>query len=97
MEAGRVKEWEAAAAAGFHSFRRFRVTYLRKQKTQEDLLRCWIGQGDKTVTDRYSKLRDDVPFRKTIAEQLGTGFKVSPMLYPVYPSQFGLDAARMLN
>jgi integrase len=37
---------------GFHSFRRFRVTHLRKQGTPEDLLRFWIGHGDKTVTDR---------------------------------------------
>jgi integrase len=48
---------------GFHGFRRFRVTWLRKQKTQEDLLRYWIGHGDKTVTDRYAKQNfvDPVP------------------------------------
>jgi integrase len=39
---------------GFHSFRRFRVTYLRKRGTPEDLVRFWIGHGDKTVTDRYA-------------------------------------------
>lgn len=45
---------------GFHSFRRYRVTHLRKQGTPEDLIRFWIGHGDKTVTDRYAKLRQDV-------------------------------------
>jgi integrase len=90
--------WDAKKGlAGFHAFRRFRVTHLRKQKTSEDLLRFWIGHGDKTVTDRYQKLAEDQNFRKTVAEEVGTGFKVSAMLYPLYPSSVGLDAVRMLN
>jgi hypothetical protein len=44
-----------------------------KQKTPEDLLRFWIGHGDKTLTDRYAKLAEDVSFRKAIAEQVGSG------------------------
>jgi integrase len=62
--------------AGFHCFRRFRVTHLRKQGTPEDLLRFWIGHGDKTVTDRYAKLCEDVAFRKAQAEQVGIGFNL---------------------
>lgn len=56
--------------AGFHCFRRFRVTHLRKHGTPEDLLRFWIGHGDKTVTDRYAKLCEDVAFRKAQAERV---------------------------
>ena len=63
--------------AGFHSFRRFRVTHLRKQGAPEDLLRFWIGHGDKTVTDRYAKLRQDVEFRKAVAERVGIGFSLN--------------------
>jgi len=33
-------------ACGFHSFRRFRVTYLRKNRVPEDLIRFWIGHAD---------------------------------------------------
>jgi integrase len=62
--------------AGFHALRRFRVTHLRKQRTQEDLLRFWIGQGDKSVTDRYSKLRDDLEFRKAEVERVGIGINL---------------------
>jgi integrase len=60
--------------AGFHSFRRFRVTHLRKANCPEDLLRYWIGHGDKTVTDRYAKLEQDVAYRKAVVEQMGLGF-----------------------
>jgi integrase len=56
--------------AGFHCFRRFRVTHLRKHGTPEDLLRFWIGHSDKTVTDRYAKLCEDVAFRKAQAERV---------------------------
>jgi hypothetical protein len=61
----------------FHSFRRFRVTHLRKQRTPEDLLRFWIGHGDETVTDRYAKLSEDMAFRKAQADRVGIGFSLS--------------------
>jgi integrase len=61
---------------GFHSFRRFRVTHLRKQRTPEDLLRLWIGHASGDITDKYSKLRDDVEYRKEVAEAVGIGFNL---------------------
>jgi type I restriction enzyme M protein len=33
--------------AGFHAFRRYRVTHLRKNRGPEDLLRLWIGHADR--------------------------------------------------
>jgi len=36
-----------------HVFRRFRATWLRKQKAPEDLIRLWLGHGGSTVTDLY--------------------------------------------
>jgi hypothetical protein len=78
--------------AGFHSFRRFRVTHLRKQGTPEDLLRFWIGHGDRTVTDRYAKLRQDVQFRKAVAEQVGIGFDpIVPQMLELFPRNPGSD------
>jgi integrase len=59
---------------GFHAFRRYRVTYLRKQRVPEDLLRFWIGHAPQSVTDGYSKVKEDVEFRRFTAEQTGLGF-----------------------
>jgi integrase len=65
--------------AGFHAMRRFRTTWLRKQRAPEDLIKFWLGHAKESVTDGYSKLADDVEFRTQVAEQLGTGFTL-----PVY-------------
>jgi hypothetical protein len=61
---------------GFHAFRRYRVTHLRKQRVPEDLLRFWIGHADESVTDGYSKMKADVEFRSFTAEQAGLGFRM---------------------
>jgi hypothetical protein len=34
------------------------------------------GHANKSVTDGYSKLKEDVPFRKKVVEQVGTGFRL---------------------
>ena len=62
--------------SGAHAFRRFRTTWLRKQHAPEDLIRFWLGHANKSVTDRYCKLKDDVAFRKQVAEQVGIGFEL---------------------
>src|ERR1700730_8134964 len=62
--------------AGFHSFRRFRTTWLRKNRAPEDLIRFWLGHADKTVTDGYSKLKDDLAFRQLCAANVGLGFEL---------------------
>jgi integrase len=62
--------------SGAHAFRRFRTTWLRKQCAPEDLIRFWLGHANKTVTDVYSKLKEDVVFRKKVAEQVGIGFEL---------------------
>ncbi len=62
--------------AGFHAFRRFRTTHLRKNRVPEDLLRFWIGHADKNVTDAYSRVKDDVAFRQLCAANAGLGFEL---------------------
>jgi site-specific recombinase XerD len=62
---------------GFHAMRRFRTTWLRKQRAPEDLIRFWLGHAERDVTDSYSKLKEDVQFRKEIAFKVGSGFAVS--------------------
>ena len=65
---------------GFHSFRRLRVTHLRKNRIPEDLIRFWIGHADKSVTDGYSKVKEDVAFRKACAENVGLGFDLPSLI-----------------
>jgi len=82
---------------GFHAFRRFRVTYLRKQRVPEDLIKFWIGHAPKTVTHGYSKIKEDREFRTFTAEQIGLGFHmpvVAPRL-PVAPVAPSLAQAEM--
>ena len=69
---------------GFHAFRRFRVTHLRKNMVPEDLIKFWIGHAPKTVTDEYSKVKNDVEFRKDVAEKIGLGFELAQM-FPDVP------------
>jgi len=59
---------------GFHAFRRFRLTWLRKNGTRRDLERYWMGHAAEEVGDLYSKLKDDVAFRQEWAERIGLGF-----------------------
>ena len=46
------------------------------QHAPEDLIRFWLGHANRSVTDLYSKLKDDVTFRKKVAEELGIGFEL---------------------
>ena len=61
---------------GFHAFRRFRITHLRKQRVMEVLLRIWVGHSTEGITDKYTveTLKRDVAYRKATAEQAGLGF-----------------------
>jgi len=61
---------------GFHAFRRFRITHLRKRRVMEVLLRIWVGHSTQGITDKYTveTLKRDVAYRKATAEQAGLGF-----------------------
>lgn len=61
---------------GFHSFRRFRLTWLRKRGAPKDLERFWMGLAPEEVGDLYSKLMDDVAFRQEWAGRIGLGFEL---------------------
>lgn len=79
--------------AGFHAFRRFRTTWLRKNRTPEDLIRFWLGHADESVTDGYSKLREDVEYRREVADKIGLGFEISPQTPDVVPNVPSLELA----
>jgi len=62
----------------FHSFRRFRVMHLRKNRVPWDLEKFWIGHANKDVTDKYAtQLQEDVDWRKDVADRTGLGFALS--------------------
>jgi integrase len=67
---------EKLGIPGFHSFRRFRVTQLRKTGVPEGLVQFWTGHAGKSITDRYDKISLDIIARKQFAVQAGLGFQL---------------------
>jgi integrase len=71
---------------GAHAFRRFRLTWLRKNDVPKDLEHFWMGHEDEEIGDRYSKLKDDVAFRKEVVERIGLGFELPSKKVVVGPN-----------
>ena len=68
----------------FHSFRRFRTAHLRKNRVPWDLQKLWLGHANRDVTDRYAEqLKEDVEWRKEVAENAALGFKLPTVESPV--------------
>ncbi len=60
---------------GFHAFRRFRASWLRKNRVPWDLEKMWMGHAHKDLTDQYAEqLREDVKYRREWCEKIGLGF-----------------------
>lgn len=63
---------------GFHSLRRFRATRLREVGVPEDILKFWLGHSaTQDITDRYSKLAQNVALRREWADRAGLGFRLN--------------------
>jgi hypothetical protein len=79
--------------AGSHAFRRFRNTCLRNYtQCPEGLLKYWMGHPGDGMSDRYDKIKDDLAFRKTWAEQCGVGFSIGSVV-PNVPKKAVKNAA----
>jgi len=64
---------------GFHTFRRFRASQLRRFRVPWDLEKLWMGHANKDVTDKYAEqLKDDVEYRREWVEKVGLGFELGP-------------------
>lgn len=62
---------------GMHAFRRFRNTYLRNfTTTPPGLIKFWMGHAGEGMSDLYDKIKEDVAFRKEVAEKAGLGFQL---------------------
>jgi integrase len=64
---------------GFHSFRRYFISYRRSQGMPEELLRSLAGHASSDVTSRYSRFGTSAAFaaeRREWVEKIGLGFKL---------------------
>ena len=59
--------------SGFHAFRRFRATHLRKSRSPESLVGFGMGHSAVSITDIYDKSYFDDLFRQTEAERMRGG------------------------
>ena len=69
---------------GFHAFRRFRKTWLRGKRVQEDINNFWMGHAPETMSETYSRLDLELDLRLAEAESMGVGFTLPPI--PIAPS-----------
>ena len=61
---------------GFHAFRRFRKTWLRGERCQEDINNFWMGHQPETMSELYSRMEFELDRRLQEAEKIGVGFTV---------------------
>jgi len=61
---------------GFHAFRRFRKTWLRGERCQEDINNFWMGHQPETMSELYSRMEFELERRLDEAERVGVGFAV---------------------
>jgi integrase len=68
---------EKKGGYGFHSFRRFRTTYLRTVAgTPDAYVKFWLGHGKKTITDEYTIVKQETEKRRELCEKAGLGFQL---------------------
>ena len=61
---------------GFHAFRRFRKTWLRGERCQEDINNFWMAHKPKTMSELYSRMEFETERRLDEANRVGVGFTV---------------------
>jgi integrase len=70
---------------GWHSFKRFRKTWLRGARCLEDLNNFWMAHKPKTMSELYSHLHEELRLRLDEAERVGYGF-IIPKTVDVVPN-----------
>lgn len=73
---------------GWHSFKRFRNSWLRApaQHCQEDLRKFWLAHKPKEMGELYSALKEDLPTRLAEAGRVGYGFTLPTQKPEVVPN-----------
>jgi integrase len=67
---------------GWHAFRRFRKTWLRGKRCQEDINNFWMGHKPKTMSELYSRMDEELELRLQEAEIVGVGFEIPAYVAP---------------
>jgi integrase len=73
---------------GWHSFRRFRKTWLRGARCLEDLNNFWMGDKPTTMSELYSHLYEEMHLRLIEVERVGYGFTLpeqNASIIPIVP------------
>jgi integrase len=70
---------------GWHSFKRFRKTWLRGARCLEDINNFWMAHKPKTMSEIYSHLHEELRLRLDEAERVGYGFTL-PKTVEVVPN-----------
>src|SRR5215471_4012141 len=75
---------------GWHSFKRFRKTWLRGTRCLEDLNNFWMAHKPTTMSEVYSHLHEEKQLRLDEAERVGYGFILpasnNPSVVPIVPN-----------
>jgi integrase len=61
---------------GWHSFKRFRKTWLRGRRCLEDINNFWMAHKPNTMSELYSHLHEDLQVRLDEAQRVGYGFNL---------------------
>src|SRR5262249_51875737 len=81
---------EMGLDAGWHSFKRFRKTWLRGRRCLEDLNNFWMAHKPQTMSELYSHLHEELQLRLNEAERVGYGFVLpaseSASIVPMIPN-----------
>ena len=73
---------------GNHAFRRFRDTFLRNHTNcPEGVLHFWLGWGSEGMSGHYDQIKNDLAFRKDVANRCGVGFDVPVSLASIEPNE----------
>jgi integrase len=73
---------------GNHAFRRWRNTFLRNLTAcPESVRNFWLGWGSEGMSELYDGIKDDLAYRKEVANACGVGFDVPPSLLSIEPNE----------
>jgi integrase len=84
---------------GWHSFKRFRKTWLRGRRCVEDINNFWMAHKPQTMSELYSHLHEELEMRLEEAERVGYGFdlpeRLNATVVPNVPKSKGNRRAEM--
>ena len=66
---------------GFHAFRRFRFSVLRRAGVPENLIKQWLGHSQNLMDLYAAQLQYDVAYRREWCETAGLGFELGELGY----------------